>query len=94
MNKRQIISEVAKITGHKKAHVKDISEAMLYLLGGYAAVTGRVSWPDFGILKVVERKARSGGRNVNTGEPLQIPARKRMVFAPAKSLRAKVEKIK
>jgi len=93
MNKRQIISEVAKITGHKKANVKDISEVMLYLLGGYAAVTGRVYWPEFGVMKVVERKARSG-RNINTGEPLQIPARKRMVFAPAKSLRAKVEKIK
>jgi DNA-binding protein HU-beta len=39
----------------------------------------------FGTFQVVKRAARSG-RNPRTGEPLKIPAKKVVKFAPGKKL--------
>lgn len=47
---------------------------------------GRVKITGLGIFESKERKARKG-RNPNTGEPVEIPARKRVVFRATKALR-------
>lgn len=41
--------------------------------------------PGVGKLKVVERKAREG-RNPQTGEPIQIAARKSVKFSPSSTI--------
>jgi len=50
----------------------------------------KVSLVGFGTFQVRERKARRG-RNPQTGEELQIPARKTPRFKPGKGLREKVK---
>ena len=50
----------------------------------------RVLLPNFGTFSVVERKARQG-RNPQTGETVEIPARKAVRFKPSKTLREAVE---
>ena len=49
----------------------------------------RVRMPELGILQVKQMKARMG-RNPQTGEPLKIPARKKVAFTVAKSLKESV----
>jgi len=49
----------------------------------------KVALVGFGTFQVVTRKARTG-RNPQTGEALQIPAKKVPKFTPGKDLRGKV----
>jgi nucleoid DNA-binding protein len=56
-----------------------------------ALVSGEsVKVPDFGTFKVVERSARTG-RNPNTGEAVQVPARKAIVFVPYARLKDAIQ---
>ena len=48
-----------------------------------------VRWSGFGSFKVQQRKPRKG-RNPQTGEELQIPARKVITFSPAKALKERL----
>lgn len=50
----------------------------------------KVTLVGFGTFQVMERKA-SRGRNPQTGEEIQIPAKKVPKFRPGKRLREKVE---
>ncbi|MCW5967570.1 MAG: HU family DNA-binding protein [Blastocatellales bacterium] len=52
------------------------------LLGG-----GGIHVVGFGTLEVVERRPRRG-RNPVTGEPLQLPARRALVFRPARAMKS------
>ena len=48
-----------------------------------------VSLPGFGTFKVKSMPARKG-RNPNTGEAIDIPARRKITFTPAKALKEKL----
>ena len=45
--------------------------------------------PDVGTLRVIERAARVG-RNIHTGEPVPVPARKTVVLVAAPSLKRRL----
>ena len=89
MNKSDLISEVAKVVGTKKAAqeavdcmVSSITKALKK--GQDVALTG------FGTFKVVKRKARKG-RNPNTGEVINIKAIRAPKFTPGKTLKEAVK---
>ena len=85
MNKTDLVSEVAEIVGSKngaKAVVDSIFEAITRALKNNETV----SVPGFGTFKVEDRKARTG-RNPQTGEMIDIKARKVPKFTPGKSLK-------
>lgn len=62
------------------------------VLGSIAAILkkeGRIHLIDMGVLKIVQRAARTG-RNPQTKKKINIPARKAVVFTAAKSLKSAV----
>ncbi len=88
MNKGDLISEVAKVVSTKKqaqAAVDSLLSAITDALkdGDVVTLVG------FGSFKVTERAARKG-RNPQTGEEMQIKAKKAPKFAPGKMLKEAV----
>lgn len=82
LSKAQIIEAIAEKTGV----TKQTSEAMLDSLAqlAYAYAKDEFSIPGIGKLVVVDRKPRTA-RNPQTGEEIQIPAKKALKFKVAKA---------
>ena len=49
----------------------------------------RVALIGFGTFSISQRKARNG-RNPQTGEPIKIPARRKVAFTPAKTFKESI----
>lgn len=85
MNKGDLVAEVAKVLNSKK-------EAQAAVDKVFSAITDALANEDnvtlvgFGTFKAAERKARKG-RNPQTGEEIEIPARKVPKFIPGKNLK-------
>ena len=89
MNKDKLIDSIAQKHGLTKkdarAIVADVLDEVKDALGqGHV-----VSLHGFGTFKVKATAARAG-RNPQTGEPLQIPAGKKVAFIAAPTLKASV----
>ncbi|OQX79387.1 MAG: hypothetical protein B6D56_07090 [Candidatus Omnitrophica bacterium 4484_70.1] len=85
MNKGQLIEEIAQKTSTKK-EAQVILETTLEAIKNSLKENEPVAIAGFGTFKVKEKKARTG-RNPKTGETIQIPAKKTIVFKPAKDLK-------
>lgn len=85
MNKADLVNQLADIVGTQK----QAKEAVDYI---FKAISEALSEKDtvqiagFGNFKVSERKSRTG-RNPQTGESIEIPARNAPKFVPAKALK-------
>ncbi len=64
-----------------RLHVESTLEATCNVMAAELLGGGEVSLPGIGKLKTVATKARTG-RNPRTGEPLEIPAGKKVTFSP------------
>lgn len=89
MNKSDLISEVAKVVGTKKA-AQDAVECMVSSITKALKKGEDVALAGFGVFKVVKRKARKG-RNPNTGEEIKFKAIKALKFTPGKALKEAVK---
>lgn len=85
MNKADLISEVAKVTGTKK-EAQDAVDTVLSAITKALKKKGQVTLVGFGTFKVEKRKARTG-RNPQTGEKIKIKARNVPKFVPGKGLK-------
>ncbi|WP_153717400.1 HU family DNA-binding protein [Eikenella corrodens] len=86
MNKQELIKDIAERGEFTKA---DAEAALKAVQGAIAAalVNGdKITLPGFGTFKVVETAARTG-RNPQTGEPVEIPAKRKIKFNPTQSLK-------
>ena len=90
MTKAELITKVAQEAGVTKAQAGRCVNAFVEALTEALAKGERTALPELGVFKVVERKTRKG-RNPRTGEEITIPARKVVIFKPAKGLREKVK---
>lgn len=85
MNKKDLVSEVAKVVGTKK-------DAQLAVDCVFSSISNALSKGDtvtlvgFGTFKASKRAARKG-RNPQTGAPINIKARKVPKFTPGKALK-------
>jgi type IV pilus assembly protein PilZ len=89
MNKTELVKAVA---AQQQISKQRAGEAVEVLLQSVATALERgegVQIKAFGNFATRERKARQG-RNPRTGEPVQIPARRAVVFKGAKSLLAQI----
>ena len=90
MSKAQMIKTLSCLADSPKGDV----ERMLIALGGYVgnqlAHGHRVTLPGIGTFGAADRKARVG-RHPQTGEALDIPARRVATFKAAKQLREAVQ---
>lgn len=64
-----------------RLHVESVLEAFCNIAAAELLGGGEISLQGLGKLKVVPTKARKG-RNPKTGEALEIPAGKKVVFSP------------
>ena len=85
MNKAELIAAIAERTGQPKKTAATTLDATLEVIKSSLVAGDPVALVGFGSFKVQTRKGREG-RNPQTGEPLTIPSRQVVRFAPGKSL--------
>ena len=72
-----------------KSHAKIYFNEAVALIGKHLKKGSRIRIAGLGVFQVKKRGARKG-RNPNTGEQIKIKASKRVVFAAARDLKAKL----
>lgn len=87
MNKAELIAALAQTTGLPQTATRDIIDALTLRCAESLRSTGEIALPGIGKLSLVTRAARTG-RNVRTGEPIQIPEKKAVKFKASSSLTA------
>jgi len=90
MNKAELVEKIANQTGLTKRTSREAVDAIVSAITDSLAREERVTLVGFGTYQVMERKARRG-RNPQTGEEIQIPAKKVPKFKAGKNLREVVE---
>lgn len=86
MSQSEVYNHFAEKTGMKRAQVKELFEELANLAMNEVKSNGEFVLPGFGKLVLSERKAREG-RNPQTGESIQIPAKTTLKFRVGKSLK-------
>jgi DNA-binding protein HU-beta len=89
MNTADLVDAVAADHGLTKSETRSIVDTIFAVIGDAAAKGQEVALPTFGKFRVKAMPARAG-RHPRTGEPMRIDASKKIAFAPAKSLKDKV----
>ena len=90
MTKAELVTTIAKGAGITKKQADAALKAAVAAVSNALKKGERVAIPGFGIFSVRKRAARKG-RNPRTGAVINIPARKVVVFRPAKDLRGGVK---
>jgi len=90
MNKAQLVEEVVSQTGLTKRAAREAVNTATSVITDALARRDKVTLVGFGTFQVMERKARMG-RNPQTGETIQIPAKKAPKFKPGRGLRERVK---
>jgi len=85
LSKDELINEIAESTDSTKVHIRHVLEQLSQVVNDALDNDGEITLPGIGKLKVAERKARAG-RNPQTGEAIQIPAKKVIKLVAAKAL--------
>mgnify|MGYP006296296675 CR=1 FL=1 len=89
MNKGQLIDAVSNDTGLKKSEISKALDSILDNVQGALQGGNDVSLVGFGTWKKKTRAARSG-RNPQTGQTIQIPAKNTVSFSAGKKLKDSV----
>ncbi len=89
MKKVELVEAVAEKTGLTKADATRAIDATFEVITGALQGGDKVPLVGFGTFAVSERAARSG-RNPQTGEPVEIPARKAVTFKAGSALKEAV----
>lgn len=89
MSQSEVYNHFAEKTGMKRAQVKEFFEELSNLAMSEVKGSGEFVLPGFGKLVLSERKAREG-RNPQTGETIQIPAKTTLKFRVGKGMKDNV----
>ena len=90
MNKTEFVGEVAEKLGVTKKEATPKVEAVSNVIVETLTKGESIKIPGVGTFEVRERAARKG-RNIQTGEEIEIPASKVVKFKPAKALKDAVK---
>ena len=89
MTKSQLVERLATTAGVTKKQAEALMEGLVTTIVGSVKKGDPVKLPGLGTWKKVQSKARMG-RNPQTGEPVKIPARKKVRFTVAKAFKEQV----
>lgn len=89
MTETELKSMLAMKTGLAHKEAARVCNVLAALVGAGLVADGEVVLPGLGKLKTQYRPARQG-RNPQTGAPLGIPAKRKVVFTATKALRERV----
>lgn len=91
MNKTELINKVAEATQMTKKDAARSVEAVFDAITEALSKGDKVQLIGFGNFEVQQKGPRKG-RNPQTGEPMEIPAKKVPKFKPGKQLKEEVNK--
>lgn len=86
MNKKDLIAAVATQTDYAKKDVEIVVDAVFAQIEQSLVNREKVSIAGFGDFEARQRNARTG-RNPQTGEPVEIAAKRVPAFKPKKALK-------
>lgn len=86
MNKSELITAVSEKACVTKTYTEKTINALFEVITSELFLNGKITLHGIGTLVVKKRPARKG-RNPNTGEPLDIPARKTIFLRSSKVLK-------
>jgi len=89
MSQSEVVNHFAEKFDMKRAQVKEIFEELSNLAAREVKQNGEFVLPGFGKVVLSERKAREG-RNPQTGETIQIPAKTALKFRLSKNMKDSV----
>lgn len=89
MSQSEVVNHFAEKFELKRAQVKEFFEELSNLAGQEVKDSGEFMLPGFGKLVLSERKAREG-RNPQTGDTIQIPAKTTLKFRLGKAMKDSV----
>jgi len=89
MNKAELVNKVMRYTGLRRTESMEAVKGIIRVIKDSLARGEKVTLAGFGTFRVGTRKARPG-RNPQTGESMQIPARKVPVFKAGKRLKEEI----
>jgi DNA-binding protein HU-beta len=86
MNRAELVSEIAELTGHPKTEVSTTLKALFHSVTSALSKGDKVTLVGFGTFERRTRQARTG-RNPRTLAPLRIPASRVPAFRPGQELK-------
>ncbi|HEX8473294.1 MAG TPA: HU family DNA-binding protein [Pyrinomonadaceae bacterium] len=86
MSQSEVLNHFAEKFEMKRSQAKEFFEELASLASDEVKNNGEFALPGFGKLVLSERKAREG-RNPQTGETIQIPAKTTLKFRVGKSMK-------
>jgi nucleoid DNA-binding protein len=89
MTKKDIILKVADETNLKQVEVKKVVQKTFDCIIEALSRAERIELRNFGVFKVKQRKSRIG-RNPRTGQTVNVPPRKVVVFKSGLEMKKKV----
>ena len=89
MTKKEIVRSISEETGLTQAVVKEIVQKTFDAILDTLAEGKRVELRNFGVFSTQLRNARTA-RNITTGEPVDVPARRVVRFRPSKEMERRV----
>ena len=89
MTKAQLVAKLAEGGGVSRKQADDILNSLIDNVVKTVKKGESVKIPGLGIFRLRKMKARMG-RNPQTGEPIKIPARKKVGFSVAKTFKETV----
>ena len=89
MTKSQLVQKLAESAELSKKQADAVLQSLVDLTVGSVRKGDPVKIPGLGTFRKVQTKARVG-RNPQTGEPIKIPARKKVRFSVAKTFKEAV----
>lgn len=85
MNKGDMVNQIANDAGITKQQAQDALDSMIQTTSNELKSGNKVTLVGFGTFSVSKRSARKG-RNPQSGEEINIPAKKVVKFKPGKEL--------
>ena len=89
MTKAQLVTKLAEAGGVSRKQGDEILDCLVDTVTKSVKKGESVKIPGLGIFRLRKMKARMG-RNPQTGEPIKIPARKKVGFSVAKTFKESV----
>jgi DNA-binding protein HU-beta len=90
MNRAELVSDIADLTGQPKTEVGTTLKALIHTITGALQKGDKVTLVGFGTFERRSRQARTG-RNPRTLAPLKIPASRVPAFRPGQELKDVVD---
>jgi nucleoid DNA-binding protein len=89
MTKKEIVKQIADKVGLTQVETKEVVQSTFDAIIDAIASEGRIELRNFGVFEVKERAPRKA-RNPRTGEPVDVPAKKVVVFKPGRLMEERV----